>query len=152
MPRSRRRATETPEQRAARLTLVLSTWFALWDARCTACIQAAGTGVILAAAAPSGAADHQQGLPFTAPKDDAGMQLRREALCAADVGPGEDGPVSEVLPRLSLLCRAARLWGGSYNRHTGVLRGCHLGTGRGTVATVPRASSLRRKDWQEFVL
>lgn len=44
----------------------------------------------------------------------------------------------EVLPRLPLLRRAAALWGGRYNRHTGVLRGCHLGTGRGPTARPAR--------------
>lgn len=97
-------------ERDRRLTLLLATWFPLWD--------------ILAGHVrnPSGAVDHRSGRPFTAA---VGTTVANNT--AADDGTLWIDTKGLSPSQTALLRRAAAVWGGQYYAREGRLSGCSLG-------------------------
>ena len=132
MPRLRRVSpAESAAERHRRLTLLLSTWFELWDApRAPWNVSAA---CVLQSAASPGTADHLTGVPFTETSS-AVLILNPSRVSGRVVHPVHSPRRASAV---FVLRRAAAAWGGSYRVRSGCLTGCNLG--------------LPREEWRRHV-
>lgn len=98
-----------------RLTLLLATWFALWEILENHAVVVGPPGMQLKV-------DHRSGIPFTRSAVDVVDPRQPQQTDGLQLNPKGLGP-----SQTALLRRAAALWGGHYLTREGRLTGCWLG-------------------------